>query len=55
MDNQALRNEIKSLEETMQTLMTEIKYLRDDLKTTNENNENIKFRMSELEDALNRN
>lgn len=55
MDNQQLANQIRSLEETMESLIKEIQNLRDDLETAKENDEKMKFRMSELEDALNRN
>lgn len=55
MDNRQLANEIKGLDETIQSLILEIGYLRDDLEVSNKNNDNLKIRMSQLESALKRN
>ena len=55
MENQELTNQINSLTETIGSLISEIQYLRNDLKITNKENKGLKFRMSELESALDRN
>lgn len=55
MDNRQLTNEISSLKETIESLIMEIQYLRNDLEKTRDDNEGLKFRMSELESALDRN
>ena len=55
MDNRQLANEINSLKETIESLIMEIQYLRNDLQIASKENEGLKFRMSELESALNRN
>ena len=52
MDNRQLANEMRSLQETIESLIMEIQYLRNDLETTNKENEKLKFRMSELESAI---
>lgn len=54
MENKALANEIRSLQESMETLMQEIQWLRDDLEKSREHNDGLKFRLSELESALDR-
>ncbi|WP_156133084.1 hypothetical protein [Lacinutrix sp. Hel_I_90] len=55
MENRQLANEINSLKDTIELLISEIQYLRNDLEITNKANEGVKFRMSELENALNSN
>ncbi len=54
MPTQTLSNQISALSDIISGLITEIQYLRDDLEKTRENNDNLKFRVSELESALNR-
>ncbi|MGB3607656.1 hypothetical protein [Psychroserpens sp.] len=54
MHNQQLANEINSLKETIESLMMEIQYLRNDLEKTRDESEGLRFRMSELESALGR-
>lgn len=51
---QTLANQISSLNDIISGLITEIQYLRNDLEKTRENNDNLKFSVSELESALNR-
>ncbi len=48
MHNQQLANEINSLKETIESLMMEIQYLRNDLEKTRDESEGLRFRMSEL-------
>ncbi len=54
MQNKQLANEINSLKDTIEILISEIQYLRDDLEKTRENNDKLKFRVSELESSLDR-
>jgi len=54
MDNRLLANEINSLKDSIVTLIQEMQFLRDDLEKTREDNSKLKFRMSELENALGR-
>ncbi|GAA4232560.1 hypothetical protein GCM10022291_07640 [Postechiella marina] len=42
MDNRQLANEVNSLKETMESLIMEIQYLRNDLETASKENEGMK-------------
>lgn len=54
MDNRLLVNEINSLKESIETMIYEMQLLRDELEKTREDNSKLKFRMSELENSLDR-
>tara|TARA_R100000306_G_C4343343_1_gene126373 strand:- start:99 stop:266 length:168 start_codon:yes stop_codon:yes gene_type:complete len=52
MNNQQLSNEINSLKETIESLIMEIQYLRNDLEKNRNESEGLRFRLSELESAI---
>ena len=55
MQNKQLSNEINSLKETIDTMIYEMQLLRNELEETRKDNKRMKFRMSELESALDKN
>jgi predicted nuclease with TOPRIM domain len=52
MNTQELANEITLLKDTISGLISEIGYLRDDLKKNRDESESLRFRLSELENAI---
>lgn len=55
MENRELSNEIISLKESIENMVDEMQLLRNALEKNNVENEKLKFRMSELENALKNN
>lgn len=55
MNSRQLANEMNSLKESIETMIHKMQLLRDELEKNNSENQKLKFRMSELESALDRN